>query len=126
MHRQWLFNATCDRVVDGDTLVCRVDLGFKVSAAVTIRLRGVNAPEIDTAQGKEASDWMERLLLGGDKPLPLMVQSYKDRLSFARWVCDVWDAQQLLRLTEAKKAGDDALLAKKLIDSGHGVPLNVP
>jgi micrococcal nuclease len=34
------------RVVDGDTAEARVDLGFRVSVHVTLRLYGINTPEV--------------------------------------------------------------------------------
>ncbi|HHN73390.1 MAG TPA: thermonuclease family protein, partial [Thermopetrobacter sp.] len=33
------------RVIDGDTLVARVDLGFETHVVVRLRLAGIDAPE---------------------------------------------------------------------------------
>ena len=42
------YNATCTRVVDGDTVDAMIDLGFGVHVKKRIRLAGINAPESRT------------------------------------------------------------------------------
>jgi micrococcal nuclease len=42
------YNATCIRVVDGDTIDADIDLGFGVKIKKRIRLAGINAPESRT------------------------------------------------------------------------------
>jgi micrococcal nuclease len=42
------YNATCTRVVDGDTIDAMIDLGFGVHVKKRIRLAGINAPESRT------------------------------------------------------------------------------
>ena len=37
-----------ERVIDGDTFVCVMDLGFNIGLTQTVRLVGINAPEIHT------------------------------------------------------------------------------
>lgn len=44
-------------VVDGDTLYCGIDLGCNVAINETIRVYGVNAPELKTAAGQTAKQW---------------------------------------------------------------------
>lgn len=44
-------------VVDGDTLNVGVDLGFAVAHNVTLRLFGINAPELSTQAGRDAKVW---------------------------------------------------------------------
>lgn len=45
-------------IVDGDTLYCGIDLGCSVAINETIRLYGVNAPEMRTDAGKQAKVWV--------------------------------------------------------------------
>jgi endonuclease YncB( thermonuclease family) len=45
------FDAIIDRVVDGDTVRVRVDLGFRISFAVIVRLENVSAEEITEPKG---------------------------------------------------------------------------
>ena len=47
------YNATCTRVVDGDTVDAMIDLGFGVHVKKRIRLAGINAPESRTRDKQE-------------------------------------------------------------------------
>lgn len=47
------YKAECLRVVDGDTLVCRVDLGFDTWKKITVRFMGINTPESRTRDLEE-------------------------------------------------------------------------
>jgi micrococcal nuclease len=42
------YDAMCLRVVDGDTIKARVDLGFHIWVEKTIRIRGIDCPEVRT------------------------------------------------------------------------------
>lgn len=44
-------------VVDGDTLNVGVDLGMNVAINTTLRLYGINAPELSTPEGVAAKAW---------------------------------------------------------------------
>jgi endonuclease YncB( thermonuclease family) len=44
-------------VVDGDTLNVGVDLGMNVAINITLRMYGINAPELTTQAGKDAKAW---------------------------------------------------------------------
>tara|TARA_R100000008_G_scaffold16057_1_gene7901 strand:- start:1880 stop:2215 length:336 start_codon:yes stop_codon:yes gene_type:complete len=47
------YNAICTRVVDGDTIDARVDLGFNVWIECRIRFEGIDAPEARTKNLEE-------------------------------------------------------------------------
>ena len=47
------YNAIVDRVVDGDTIDCTIDLGFKTWKKVRVRMEGINTPESRTRDLKE-------------------------------------------------------------------------
>ena len=47
------YNAICTRVVDGDTIDARVDLGFSVWIECRVRLEGIDAPETRTKNVEE-------------------------------------------------------------------------
>lgn len=53
------------RVIDGDT----VEVGLIVP--VTLRLAGVDAPELRTPAGRQARDWLARHLEGGSLSIQL-------------------------------------------------------
>lgn len=116
---EYIYRAHAERVHDGDTYQLRIDLGFDVGISIMCRLRGIDTPELGTPEGKAARDWVTGTL----KPAidgsarPLIVQSYKDRRSFARWVCDVWYLDG---------AGHYASLADALLRGGQAKPLVIP
>ncbi len=47
------YNAVVDRVVDGDTIKCTIDLGFNTWKKVTVRMEGINTPESRTRNKAE-------------------------------------------------------------------------
>jgi micrococcal nuclease len=68
-----------DRVIDGDTVVAIVDLGFSISMKINFRLSGINAPEVvgaTRAAGLDATAHLAKLL---SFPLDVQVQSSKDK-----------------------------------------------
>tara|TARA_R110002020_G_scaffold240658_2_gene453687 strand:+ start:9373 stop:9711 length:339 start_codon:yes stop_codon:yes gene_type:complete len=68
----WEYHAEVLRVVDGDTVDVRVDLGFKVHFNVRVRLHGLNAPESRTRDKEEkirglaAKERLDQLIGGKD------------------------------------------------------------
>lgn len=71
------------RVIDGDTIVVSVDLGFHVSVQQTLRLHGINAPEmrgssLTSEQKQHAREATARLreMLSGDA---ITIKTVKDR-----------------------------------------------
>jgi micrococcal nuclease len=48
------YKAKLNRVVDGDTVNLTIDLGFRLTYTANCRLAGINAPEMNTEQGKTA------------------------------------------------------------------------
>lgn len=105
----YVYRATATKVYDGDTFTALVDLGFRVSCTISVRVLGVDTPEMKDpdpekrAAAKKAQQFTEGLLLGKQ----FLIESYKDRESFARWVCAVWI--------------DGSRLDDMLIDAGLGV-----
>lgn len=100
----YVYRALCLRVIDGDTLLVRVDCGFRVAITISVRVRGVNTPEQNETGGDAATAYVRELIEGK----PIIVESYRDRRSFERWVCDVYV--------------DGRMLAETIILAGHGEP----
>lgn len=103
----YVYRATVTRVVDGDTYITLIDLGFRVSIEISLRLHGVDCPEMPTEAGKAATQFVRDLLLNSGGRV--LVQTYKDQRTFARWVADVWV--------------DGKSLADELVRAGHATPL---
>ena len=87
------YRAHCDRVIDADTLKLRVDLGFGVWSVVTVRVRGIDTPELRTPEGDAAKAFVVQLLASNPA---MVIESYKDQQTFARWVADVYVSGELL------------------------------
>lgn len=96
----WTYRAAPIRVIDGDTIVCLVDNGFRNREEHSIRLAGVDTPEIfsGTAEEKAAGqaakalvqDWIADAEFDAMAKWPLIVQTEKDRQSFNRYVGRIW------------------------------------
>lgn len=106
------------RVVDGDTVDARLDLGFGIASTIRVRVKDIDTPEVygrnaDPERGPAASEfthaWLERAMEGG-----LTVQTYKGSSgdvgvgdgAFGRWLGNFIDAE-----------GDT--LTQALKDAGH-------
>lgn len=79
------YPAAIERVVDGDTFLAEVDLGFGVCVRQRLRLRGVDAPELKTPEGQKAKEEMMRLLPRGTR---VVIRSYKTDI-YGRFVVDL-------------------------------------
>lgn len=81
MKPAYVYRAKVSRILDVDTIVFELDLGFRVSATLPIRVRGIDSPE---GRNDEGEVWARGVLDAG-----ALVQSYKGLRSFERWVGDV-------------------------------------
>lgn len=58
----YTYKAYLDRVIDGDTILVNIDLGFSVFIEQRLRLRGLDAPELGTSQGATSKKFVESKL----------------------------------------------------------------
>lgn len=74
---QYIYNAEVVRVVDGDTVIANVDVGFDMWKRCNIRLYGINTPETRTrdldekVMGYQAKDRLVQLLEENDNKFVL-------------------------------------------------------
>lgn len=61
----WTVPATILRVIDADSVYAELDLGFAIYHRATIRVEGVDSPELRTERGKLAATWARSLLPPG-------------------------------------------------------------
>ena len=84
------YKATIIKVTDGDTVIAEVSLGFRISIEITIRLAGINSPELRGAQkldGIKARDFLRSRILMKS----VLIKTYKDKTEkFGRWLADIW------------------------------------
>lgn len=107
MKPQFVYKAIVVRVVDADTIDFTIALGFHMTARVRARIRGINAPEMATPQGRAAAAAVAALLPAGTA---VTVQTYPQD-KYGRWLADV----------ETPK-GD---LGQYLLQAGMAVPYMV-
>jgi hypothetical protein len=81
------YSALATQVVDGDTFHALINLGFGVTIAQRVRLRRIDAPDVLTAQGREARDYLEKIL-ARDKGRILLRSQDLDQ--HGRPLADVW------------------------------------
>lgn len=104
MKPEYNYRAELVRVLDGDTVVARLDLGFRLSATLEIRLYPWDSPEkrvttcprchlktspYELAQAKLATELTHKWF---DYPIgeELWVTTQKDPEVYGRWLGDFW------------------------------------
>jgi len=93
--KPYYYIAEVVKVYDGDTCTCVVDLGFKLSARIKVRLVGIDTPEIRTKdleekkKGYETRDWLREKILGKK----VMLHTAK-KGKFGRWLGTIWEIEE--------------------------------
>ena len=82
----YTYKAWVERVIDADTPFVEIDLGFDGETEQYLRLRGIDAPEISTAEGKKAKAFLEACL--APAPFILLTSSRSDK--YDRYLADVF------------------------------------
>lgn len=103
----YLYSAVVEKVIDGDTLLVRIDLGFNVWVSQRIRFRGINTAEIQTTPETPDGAVALRVPSNGDSPanpaqqakqfveeklqeIPfIVIKTYKTDI-YGRYVADVF------------------------------------
>jgi micrococcal nuclease len=86
-----VYKASVSRVIDGDTLLLCIDLGFCVSTHVRVRLFGINAPEsrsrdpVEKASGLRSKAFVHSLLDNKSVTIQCLGMG-----SFGRWLVFLW------------------------------------
>lgn len=103
MKPSYRYRATLERVVDGDTMDVRIDLGFYVTLRERVRLAEIDTPEIysvskdseEYKKGIEAKEYVKRRLKENDNKL--IIETEK-RGKWRRWLATVYldDSSQTL------------------------------
>ncbi len=99
------YPARIERVIDGDTVVARLDLGLGVELLQHVQFVGINAPERQTEAGKQTRAYVEARLL--HRQVTLSVNLQRPRDAFGR----------VLAVVEM----DGHSFNQELLDAGHAV-----
>jgi micrococcal nuclease len=82
------FRARVNDVHDGDTIMVTVNLGLDVSRKETVRLDGIDAPELSTPAGQDVATYVRILLIKRD--VTLVVRPGAEREKYGRLLATVW------------------------------------
>ena len=81
------YKADVFQMIDGDTFYAVVSLGFGFDTVQKLRLRGLDAPEIETADGQEAKAFVEKILKKTHGSI--LIKTVKSD-KYDRYLADVW------------------------------------
>jgi endonuclease YncB( thermonuclease family) len=112
-HVSYIYKAEVIRVVDGDTLLVRFDLGFTVEKRQRIRLAEIDCDEKDTRKGYQAFEFVRDRLAQA----PFIVVKTHQVDIHGRYVGHVFysfDAKKIEQVFEEGK-----YLNQELLDRGH-------
>ena len=90
------YKATVERVVDGDTLVVKIDLGFDMEVRQYPRLRGLDCAELDSTEGKRAKAFVVKELAKVSHIT--LVSSKSDK--YDRYLADIFYGDQEIFLNQ--------------------------
>jgi endonuclease YncB( thermonuclease family) len=102
------YAATLRRVVDGDTLVVALEVAPEIFIEQKLRLRGLDCPEMSTAEGKAAKRFVEALVV---KTTAIVINTTKPD-KYDRYLADVF--------LQTEAAGE-IFLNNTLLESGQAV-----
>ncbi len=84
------YNATVEKIYDGDTITVSIQLGFGVYKTERLRLKGINAPELrgdERPFGLVSRDRLRELILGQE----IIVKTFKDKKGkYGRYIADIY------------------------------------
>lgn len=82
------YNATVEKITDGDTVHLLIDLGMSIFTREACRLHRINAPEMGTPEGKPSRDNLAKLIPIGTS---VLVHTIKDRNDkYGRLLARIW------------------------------------
>lgn len=115
----YTYGAQIERVVDGDTVIAHVDLGFGLTVRERFRLRGINAPELNTADGQRAKAHLTQVLLPSCDlqagKAPLVIKTYKTD-KYGRYVADLFLLPDSVGVFQTAAQG--VLVNQLMLDAG--------
>ncbi|OGX36755.1 MAG: hypothetical protein A3D87_01535 [Omnitrophica WOR_2 bacterium RIFCSPHIGHO2_02_FULL_50_17] len=115
-NREQLFTykAQVRKIIDGDTLIARVHLNFRMFITQKFRLRGIDCPEIGTPEGKRAKRFVEERLKGLDF---FVIKTRKDTTDkYERYLADVFYPSGGSDIDKIAREGN--YLNQELLDAG--------
>lgn len=110
--KPYTYSAEVTRVVDGDTIDVHIDVGFGIGLNERLRLKGINASEIDEQDGKRAKRFLAEYL---SKCPVIVIRTAKEGM-YGRWIADIF---AMKRCRDPHKiAAQGEYINQLLIDKG--------
>lgn len=109
----YVYHAKLISVTDGDTLELELDVGFKMKLDATVRLERIDAPEMKTAAGKRAKDFITRKLKGTH----LVIETKKESGKYGRYIAKVFYHRTRKDYREILQYG--SLINDDMLAAGH-------
>ncbi len=107
----YYYRCKLGRVIDGDTIVVSVDLGMKTwRHDEHIRLNGINAPEMNTVEGRASRAALIDML--ASHPLELQTHKADEEDKYGRYLGTLWTVLS---------SGTRENVNLAMIDAGHAV-----
>jgi endonuclease YncB( thermonuclease family) len=106
------YKAYLDRVIDGDSLLVQIDLGFGVFIEQRLRLRGLDAPEIEDRDGQKAKKFVENELKG----CPFLILKTYGSDIYDRYLVDVFYQKEEWKVEKIIEDGN--FLNNRLLQEG--------
>jgi len=108
------YKAALEKVVDGDTIHAKLDLGFGIKHHEILRLAQINAPEIDSKEGKKSAVELKKIL----KNVPFLIVKTNKTDIYGRYVADVFFDENKKEINQEKLADSGFYLNQLLLDLG--------
>jgi len=119
---RYVYNAQIMRVIDGDSVEIIVDCGFGIAFRMKARLYSINAPEMNTDEGKAAKAALSKLLNETSLAEGMLLhtvkthkQSSKNPIDasgkYGRWLVEI--------IGKRKPAGTPINLNQEMVAIGH-------
>ena len=105
----YTYGAYIEKVIDGDTLKARIDLGFETWTRQVLRLRDIDCPEMSTREGVSAKTFVQSLL----KEASFIVLRSSRSDKYDRYLADIF-----IPAGEEPDPGSDVFLNNVLLEKG--------
>ena len=106
----YTYRAVVERIIDGDTLKVRFNLGFGQWHRETLRLRGLDAAEMDTKEGQAAKAFVQSYI----KEAQMLIVRSSRSDKYDRYLADVFIASE-----KEPDEATDLYLNNLLLERGH-------
>ena len=106
--RPYTYGAKVVRWVDGDTVWLDVDLGFRMTGELDMRLLDVNTPERGQPGYDEAKTFVSELAPAGSE---VVIATYKNPDKYGRWLVQVFTKDDVVVSVNQKLLTRDLAVA---------------